>query len=1613
MVSSRQDLPHPQDFLTFNIMTTERDPFADLARELSEDDRRLAIPQEQELLDAFNLGLTGQPPVSGFPFLETAPPPQSPPPEPPVEEPSPELALRPEETPPAEEKGFWASLWETIFKERPLPESFQKKQQAVGETILKGIEFAFLPFTLYGEAQRGIVEGQEELRGISERVLAENKRLKEQGITGQEAQDRLMAVWDEGVAEISREDESIGEAFKEMLPGGQAYQEYTTLPLLEQLKYEWPAWAMTLGTSATEIRAVLAPAAARPGIPAVAPKVVRAALLPIEIAEVVPGILIGKTVNATYRTAMSASLRRNLRSWAKSVGKTIPRETEDAFVKTALDELSPKFMVKEAAKTLFKPVKGGYAVTDAGVKAAETAATDAVRTSPLLLKATREAVTPPVTPTGAVPAVVPPKPPTVAPVTPVVPEPPIDEFRVRLTGEIAKGQAEITARLAPEAVPEVTGVLEAARIVRGLDRPFRGTEQQITQHLQGSIIERLGTDPTITLYRGSRVGGKPLLKPLTKPRDTEVGDFWTTDIEIAKTYGDILYKVDVKASELANYQLTTLVGGTQKEIHLSPTIQRRAELVKPPAVEAVPQVTTANVNAIQAQGRTAPETVPPQDAQYAHTELASPDGTKPPKSPVVTPEAREPDDILREIAEKATLGERPDQTLLRLYEGGIGAQDNITNIAIKEANQMLRDAGIGTWSRDQLVILPKDKATIKQLNIALHNPSGVLAGTVEVPKGLEGVYERLRSLTDWDEMQKIDFDPNTAIIDDYFYRGWKPPKGSTTEMSGGRLLLKIPSSQKVRVNASYEEMLAAGFEPLFDNPVQQWGYSRGQGVRYRGQTVLVNYLKGIGDEFIRPSDGGPIPKGWRVPEVGPAFEGKPFAIADPITGEPTVMFSRRWLVPDRIANSLENIYGKKPDLGKFIIAGKTIDPLTIIDALVFLPKRAKLFASFFQQVDFLTRSGAGTWTRFVDELSAGRPIEAIKAPARYPLTVFSVLRANFSPAKRLSLAKQLDSTTSLVEGRPGITLKGISEAGLSTRDVTIFPADMDKLVHQMAQETGILGVGRGFVRLVGDLESAMRRGLFDGVYPAAIITDIQNNIAPMVARQYSSLNDAQINGMIARIANIKYSTIPASQSVIQNRVLREGLRRLFFSVGESEGLLRQATGAFKGPYASYWRRHWIGVYLFLITMASVIHYASTGEPLPLDRYSPISKDNWGPLPFGYNRDFAAPTLPFKGRGEVELTLDLAGQMDTAFRILNPVNFITSRESVPVRTAWNQITGADFYGASIDDVGPGGIISRTSQLLFDLFAPIGLGGIGVEVARQALPEAGEVLPEVEERLGLTGLGIQATGINIRAETTMQLLDRFAKESGFFKADGTSVETWADLEPFQKRELSNNIELQTELGLRSKAAIERQQLKAEGFATLDDIDKERIVRGEALVSELLQELMDSQDFRDEVTLLKREMSARKAQVDIDFQLFQETNILPKDPNKRALVEYYNTFDKAKRASGVIDWDKQERLENTLRLRWTDTQEAYVDRNTGLTEWGPLMAEYNQAIERLKPYWELSAKPSSIRRNYRIANPDVDAVLVQWYGYKPAIGQTPTAPTTQPTEEDLIKAFQQGLQ
>ena len=117
-------------------------------------------------------------------------------------------------------------------------------------------------------------------------------------------------------------------------------------------------------------------------------------------------------------------------------------------------------------------------------------------------------------------------------------------------------------------------------------------------------------------------------------------------------------------------------------------------------------------------------------------------------------------------------------------------------------------------------------------------------------------------------------------------------------------------------------------------------------------------------------------------------------------------------------------------------------------------------------------------------------------------------------------------------------------------------------------------------------------------------------------------------------------------------------------------------------------------------------------------------------------------------------------------------------------------------------------------MVDMFAPIGIGQAAIDIAREQIPFVGELLPPGEETIGTGGQLLQATGHNIRGETTPQLKDRTARESGMtiqFDPDesriGQPVEKWEDLTKEQERELLRESQFSEELILRQELSARR--------------------------------------------------------------------------------------------------------------------------------------------------------------------------------------------------------------
>ncbi len=921
-------------------------------------------------------------------------------------------------------------------------------------------------------------------------------------------------------------------------------------------------------------------------------------------------------------------------------------------------------------------------------------------------------------------------------------------------------------------------------------------------------------------------------------------------------------------------------------------------------------------------------------------------------------------------------GEDAGRAALRLWTGKRNRLATETIAWWKKGNKSLKKQGIGKSVGDKQRLGKDDSFNLFK---ALH-------GEGRVPPKLKDTFDELKLFLDQEAADMLAFDPSFSRVlmahPDYFPRGWKPPK----ELGRQRLGAK-PGFLKPRVDATFNQMVEAGWEPISWNPYDMAALRRMAGTEYREGMVLVDRLKTF-SKAIAERD---APReGWRVPKVGPAFEGKPYVGAD---GQAYI--TSKVAVPNNVADVLESTYGIKVE---FRVAG--VDIFRALTAFGAATKRAKLFGSLFQHVDFLTR----------DFITAFTP-EGIRhgLPLKFPSLAARVTASAVSPTVRGNLERRILSGNPLYSDS-AISLRMVADSGwqlgqdelLIKRDVR---QQLDDIIKQAVDDGQEIKSFKKVVRVTAELADPITRrldamarwfetGLFDGVYRESQAYALEHVIIPRLRRLHPTWTDEQIAGSAAEEVNKQFSTLAVWQSVLKQPAVREVARALFFSWNETESWVRQASSAVKGKNAIYWREYAIATFISLALAGNVINLISEGKPLPPDRYVPVTFGSpYSSMPGGiaYNSKFLSPRLPWNGRNGQPIYLDIVGQADTYLRwMLDPVGALGARYNVLPRAVMNQIEGKDFWGRELTD-----LKDRSRQAMTDLFMPIGAGNL-VEIARSQWPAVGEVIPEAEGRVGDVGSLIQATGLNVRAIQTNDMLDRFAKESGLKKANGDPVETWGDLEPNQRRELEKDKKLQAELGLRGDAAVQRNYPGAAGFAELDKIDQERLVRGEALVGEFTVDLIGkernekfelAQKFRDEVSRLKKEIRDRKSQVDRDFKLFQDTGELPTDPNKRAMVEYYNIFDKARRPSGTIDWEKVNELEADLRENWTAEQTAFVDRNIGLTEWGPLMQEFIDSQRILSESGYYDVDEGRQRKIFRFKEPSVDEVVTgKFYNFEP---------------------------
>ena len=433
-----------------------------------------------------------------------------------------------------------------------------------------------------------------------------------------------------------------------------------------------------------------------------------------------------------------------------------------------------------------------------------------------------------------------------------------------------------------------------------------------------------------------------------------------------------------------------------------------------------------------------------------------------------------------------------------------------------------------------------------------------------------------------------------------------------------------------------------------------------QGVEYREQIKILNRLRVLGrvvPESKMPDDG------WRVPRnVGGAFESMPIATSKP----GVVVYTPRLAVENRIADFLEEIYGIQPFDGANTIR-KWSDRL----------KKNALMFSGFQHFDIGLRTLA----------TAFSPTGIMRgAPVKLPSLAYRMIRASTQAGYRQKTARKLESTQVLFQDKDmAITFRDIAEQGTGIQgDLSIVERS---LMDQLNEAAVMRGLGRAFGPLV-KLKQGFETGLFSGIYREAQIFALQNYIIPWLRRTNPGYNATQIAAAASREVNIMFSSLGRWQTVLSNPTFRRITNFTFFSTNEAESILTGFGKAVSLPgtrNAGLYREWYAGLFIGLAFIGNLINLASKQRPLSPDQYIPIDfNDPYAPFGWGYNNLWLSPVAPFiKGPNGEDIYIDLVGQMDTAFRLLDPINFLTARYNLSPRALYNQVRAKSFFGEPLD------------------------------------------------------------------------------------------------------------------------------------------------------------------------------------------------------------------------------------------------------------------------------------------------------------------------------------------
>jgi hypothetical protein len=966
-----------------------------------------------------------------------------------------------------------------------------------------------------------------------------------------------------------------------------------------------------------------------------------------------------------------------------------------------------------------------------------------------------------------------------------------------------------------------------------------------------------------------------------------------------------------------------------------------------------------------------------------------------------------------------------EYTFFREWDGARSVANQEVRAFLDEANDILGEANKaykGTVFNSKYIqgqyVIPRELG--EPLLKALH-------GEGPIPEGYEKFIAHIKKLQQQEQSSYLAFDPGLEDVfashPNYFPRIWKRknldtgeyesfydiknnhPGNTAKKYDKSKLSeMEIPEHLRPRADDTFTTLLKKGWEPESWNPATLMANRRINGIEHREQILLVQKLKKSGEAL--PSDFPDIPQGWRVPQVGPAFEGYRM----PGKWGNTVDLSEWYVSPDTAA-LLEGVWGKTHRI-PISIMGKEINLVDILKLPATTLKRSILLFSGFQHADMLTRGyssgfsyrGAtsgilhGEKGKFWNSgLYKNLPLTSrILTGISYTGDLSRKTGVNFINAGRRATRERAIDATPFYDDFVGknpytgedeyLSMKLINEMGWqSDGDLSIIGKSAQQFIEEFtnefskySDEVGIPEAELIFDRMKGAAKF-WETGLFEVAYREVQMHMLETMIVPNMMRKYPKDTPRVIAQRAADEVNILSSSLGPWQSWFKSPEARSWAQIGFFSSNEFESMMRAVGKAVKGDAKGLYREYWAGWLTFVGATANIINQSVTGEWLGADAYSPINirHDDGATIPYkpAYNSEWLSPVIGH-GRNGQEIHWDIVGQMDTPFTFMSdPIGALVNRLGPLPGLIKPFAKEETFYGEPLETGG--------DQIMYALMSNLPMGARNfIQSQRDNSELIAKLFPEEESGLGGLGESIQTAGLNVRRTTTRDLLDELSRRAGFASPpkELDDPSTWIfnptpydvfmrDTTPDQRARIFNdprNKDIFDELALRRDTGVSRGD---EYQISRTDKEKNRDLRLEreaALVNDIKNNKVPLSGrsgigwFDSHYRPLQREEFIKNRQIDETLRLYDDKDELPEDKLPRARVQYYRLWDQFALANGTeTDYDGLEiALERLIANEWDEDQVAHIDElrdvDYGVRHEDPFIIGILTEKEKYKPYF-----------------------------------------------------------